>query len=92
MKRHKSTAPDHEYCEKCDLDCETEDQLLIHKIKSNKHIVCPVCGIEFGSEGGRDRHIRLVSLTHLIFHPRERERERVCVCYDDLTHLPMLLL
>lgn len=78
MKRHKSTAPDHEYCEKCDLDCETEDQLLIHKIKSNKHIVCPVCGIEFGSEGGRDRHIRLVSLTHLFFIP-EKERECVCV-------------
>ncbi|KAL4939943.1 hypothetical protein BDV06DRAFT_28260 [Aspergillus oleicola] len=58
MKKHKATYPEHEYCTKCDLDCDSEEMLLLHMIKSNKHIVCPICGIEFGSEGGRDRHIR----------------------------------
>ncbi|KAL4787971.1 hypothetical protein BJX76DRAFT_353766 [Aspergillus varians] len=63
MKKHKSTSPAHEYCTKCDLDCETEDHLIIHKIKSTKHIVCPICGIDFGSDSGRDRHIRLFHRT-----------------------------
>ncbi|KAL4871106.1 hypothetical protein BDV12DRAFT_194752 [Aspergillus spectabilis] len=58
MKKHKSADAEHDYCRKCDLDCDTEEQLLIHMIKSDKHIVCPVCAIEFGSEGGRDGHIR----------------------------------
>ncbi|KAL3478690.1 hypothetical protein BJX99DRAFT_256340 [Aspergillus californicus] len=58
MKRHKNTYPDHEYCPKCDEDYDTEEQLLIHMIKSDKHIVCPICGNEFRSEGGRDGHIR----------------------------------
>ncbi|KAE8355233.1 hypothetical protein BDV28DRAFT_163344 [Aspergillus coremiiformis] len=57
MKQHKSF--NHEYCNRCDEDFEDEERLLIHKIKSNKHIVCPVCGVEFHSEGGRNSHIRL---------------------------------
>ncbi|KAL1979360.1 hypothetical protein VTN96DRAFT_6098 [Rasamsonia emersonii] len=56
MKRHK--ASQHDYCSRCDEDFENEECLLIHKIKSTKHIVCPLCGGEFRSEGGRDLHIR----------------------------------
>ncbi|KAL2829193.1 hypothetical protein BDW59DRAFT_178538 [Aspergillus cavernicola] len=58
MKKHKTINPGHEYCARCDEDYEDEEQLFIHMIKSNKHIVCPVCGTQFGSEGGRDGHIR----------------------------------
>ncbi|KAL4968330.1 putative C2H2 finger domain protein [Aspergillus stella-maris] len=58
MRKHKATYPEHEYCTKCDEDFCSEETLLLHMIKSSRHIVCPVCGIEFGSEGGRDRHIR----------------------------------
>ncbi|KAL5335421.1 hypothetical protein BJX70DRAFT_390702 [Aspergillus crustosus] len=58
MKKHKYVDPEHDYCRKCEVDCESEEALLVHKIMSDKHIVCPVCGIEFGSEGGRDGHIR----------------------------------
>ncbi|KAB8239229.1 putative C2H2 finger domain protein [Aspergillus alliaceus] len=58
MKKHKTFSPDHEYCSRCDEDCEDEERLLIHKIKSENHIVCPVCGVEFHSEGGRNSHIR----------------------------------
>ncbi|KAL2864509.1 putative C2H2 finger domain protein [Aspergillus lucknowensis] len=63
MNKHKRTDPEHEYCAKCDLDFETQEQLLIHMIKTKKHIVCPVCGIEYQSEGGRDAHIRLFHRT-----------------------------
>ncbi|KAI9368684.1 hypothetical protein BJX61DRAFT_546291 [Aspergillus egyptiacus] len=57
MKKHK-TISQHDYCTKCDEDFESDELLLIHMIKSDKHIVCPICGIEFRSEGGRDGHIR----------------------------------
>lgn len=60
MKKHKSCAPEHEYCARCDEDFENEERHLIHKIKSNKHIVCPICSVDFRSEGGRDGHIRQV--------------------------------
>ncbi|KAE8406790.1 hypothetical protein BDV37DRAFT_280400 [Aspergillus pseudonomiae] len=58
MKQHKTFDNEHEYCAQCDEDFEDEERLLIHKIKSVKHIVCPVCGIEFRSDGGRNAHIR----------------------------------
>ncbi|OJJ37583.1 hypothetical protein ASPWEDRAFT_67784 [Aspergillus wentii DTO 134E9] len=57
MKKHKAQG-EHDYCSRCDEDFEDEERLLIHKIKSNKHIVCPICGVDFRSEGGRDGHIR----------------------------------
>ncbi|RAK79578.1 putative C2H2 finger domain protein [Aspergillus fijiensis CBS 313.89] len=56
MDIHKIT--EHEYCERCDEDFPDEERLLLHKIISVKHIVCPVCGLEFRSSGGRDVHIR----------------------------------
>ncbi|PWY90299.1 hypothetical protein BO94DRAFT_623106 [Aspergillus sclerotioniger CBS 115572] len=56
MNQHKLI--DHDYCSRCDEDFIDEECLLLHKIKSDKHIVCAFCGREFRSEGGRDAHIR----------------------------------
>ncbi|OJJ66956.1 hypothetical protein ASPBRDRAFT_78888 [Aspergillus brasiliensis CBS 101740] len=56
MKRHKVN--EHDYCNRCDEDFQDDEYLLLHKIKSDKHIVCVVCGIDFRSEGGRDVHTR----------------------------------
>ncbi|RAL04810.1 putative C2H2 finger domain protein [Aspergillus ibericus CBS 121593] len=56
MRQHKII--DHDYCSRCDMDFHDEECLLLHKIRSDKHIVCAVCGREFRSEGGRDAHIR----------------------------------
>ncbi|KAF9892479.1 hypothetical protein FE257_001588 [Aspergillus nanangensis] len=58
MISHKKADPDHFYCARCKEDLDDDEHLLIHKIKSDNHIVCPMCGIGFGSEGGRDAHIR----------------------------------
>lgn len=60
MKKHKSRAPEHDYCKKCDEDFSDEESHLIHKIRSTKHVACPMCGEDFKSEGGRDAHIRQV--------------------------------
>ncbi|RAL14874.1 putative C2H2 finger domain protein [Aspergillus homomorphus CBS 101889] len=56
MSTHKLL--EHEYCDRCDEDYADEERLLLHKIISPKHIVCPVCGVDFRSTGGRDVHIR----------------------------------
>jgi Zinc finger, C2H2 type len=37
MKAHKKKEPSHEYCHKCDVDCEDDSDLLIHMIESGKH-------------------------------------------------------
>jgi hypothetical protein len=47
--------------------------MLVHKIKNKDHIVCPICGIEYRSEGGRESHIRQVSITSLSFFLRGHE-------------------
>ncbi|PYI02793.1 C2H2 finger domain protein [Aspergillus sclerotiicarbonarius CBS 121057] len=56
MRQHKLI--EHDYCSRCDEDFKDEECFLLHKIRSDKHIVCAVCGREFRSEGGRDAHIR----------------------------------
>ncbi|PYH41594.1 putative C2H2 finger domain protein [Aspergillus saccharolyticus JOP 1030-1] len=56
MNIHK--IQEHDYCQRCDEDFPDEERLLLHKITSVRHIVCPVCGVEFRSTGGRDVHIR----------------------------------
>lgn len=60
MKRHKESEPEHEYCSRCDVDFADEMRFLVHKLRSEKHIACPVCGLDFRSAGGRDGHIRQV--------------------------------
>jgi hypothetical protein len=62
MIAHKINAPEHEYCKRCKLDFNTDDELMLHKLVDPKHIVCPMCGDEFKSPGGRDIHIRTVSV------------------------------
>ncbi|KAF1927554.1 uncharacterized protein M421DRAFT_101536 [Didymella exigua CBS 183.55] len=61
MKRHKKYDDDHEYCDKCDEDFETYDELAHHKIlrPDFHHKACRVCGQEFKSESGLKRHIEL---------------------------------
>ncbi|BDD55272.1 hypothetical protein MAP00_000810 [Monascus purpureus] len=64
MKAHKIRDPEHDYCRRCDLDFEDEERLLLHKLKMNTieqrndHIACPICGVDFKSDGGRAFHIR----------------------------------
>ena len=59
MKKHKEQ--EHHYCRLCDEDCNDFDELLNHKLHSEEHICCCVCGQDFHSEGGRDRHERQVN-------------------------------
>ena len=63
MKKHKTLYPHHDYCRMCDEDFEDEERLLIHKLHpDNSHICCPICGMDFKSEGGRDLHCQQVRL------------------------------
>ena len=59
MKKHKEE--DHDYCRPCDKDFMDFDNYFFHKLDSIDHICCCVCGQDFRSEGGRDRHERHVS-------------------------------
>lgn len=58
LKVHKHE--NHNYCRVCDEDFDNDEELLYHKITSEFHICCCVCGDDFHSEGGRDRHQRQV--------------------------------
>lgn len=59
MKRHKDE--DHEWCRLCNVDCADDEALLEHKVQSDKHICCDVCGEDFRSDTGKERHMRQVS-------------------------------
>ena len=59
MCRHKDE--DHDWCRLCNVDCEDDLALLQHKVDSDRHICCDVCGEDFRSETGKERHMRLVS-------------------------------
>lgn len=76
MKKHKQNFDDHNYCKKCDVDCDSWDALTQHKADAMRpwldkrkrapttdppHIVCEFCGEDFKSWGGRDGHRRQVS-------------------------------
>lgn len=58
MKRHKDE--DHEWCRLCNVDCADDEALLEHKVQSDKHICCDICGEDFRSETGKERHMRQV--------------------------------
>ncbi len=58
LKEHKEE--EHDWCRKCDVDCEDWDDLVQHKISSPRHIACQFCGEDFKSEAGKDRHERQV--------------------------------
>ena len=34
MKRHKIATVEHEYCEKCDKDCDDYESLILHKVQA----------------------------------------------------------
>ena len=59
LKAHKKER--HYYCGLCDIDFKNDNDHLLHKIESSKHIVCPVCSEDFRTLAGRDRHFKLVS-------------------------------
>ena len=58
FNRHKEK--EHDYCRVCEEDYEDGDKLFEHKMSSMNHICCGVCGQDFNSEGGRDKHVRQV--------------------------------
>ena len=59
MKRHKDE--DHDWCRLCNVDCADDVAFLEHKVLSEMHICCDVCGEDFRSEKGKERHMRQVS-------------------------------
>ena len=59
MKRHKDE--DHDWCRLCDVDCADDEAFLEHKVQSEMHICCDICGEDFRSERGKERHMRQVS-------------------------------
>lgn len=63
MRRHKRDDPDHDFCEKCNEDFDSYDDLAQHKAfrPDVHHKACRVCGQEFKSTSGLCRHIELVS-------------------------------
>ena len=69
MRRHKINAPEHEYCNRCNTDCEDFKHLLRHKAISRRHIACAICGEDFRSAGGREIHVQQVctSSTYLAY-------------------------
>ena len=60
MTKHK--AEDHDWCRICDVDCADDTAMLEHKVQSEMHICCDICGEDFRSERGKERHMRQVSL------------------------------
>ena len=63
LKDHKDE--EHEWCRVCKMDFQDFDELLEHKKYSDRHICCLVCGEDFRSEAGRDKHQRQVSRASL---------------------------
>ena len=64
MKNHKRNDPEHDYCNKCDVDCDSWDDFVEHKANANPkvHIACLHCGQDFKSIPGRNRHIAQVRI------------------------------
>lgn len=58
MKRHKDE--DHDWCRLCNVDCADDEALLEHKVQSDMHICCDICGEDFRSDNGKERHMRQV--------------------------------
>ncbi|KAF1962063.1 hypothetical protein CC80DRAFT_461911 [Byssothecium circinans] len=61
MLSHKKNSEFHDYCEKCDEDFDSYDDLAQHKAfrPDKHHKACRVCGEEFKSTSGLRRHIEL---------------------------------
>jgi hypothetical protein len=63
LKAHKIKRDDHEYCEKCDIDFKSWAEHVEHRASSSEkvHITCGLCGLDFASGIGRQKHIAQVS-------------------------------
>lgn len=62
MRSHKKHSDEHDYCNRCDLDFDSFDDYVQHKIiRPEEHNrACRVCGEEYKSLSGLRRHIDLV--------------------------------
>jgi hypothetical protein len=69
MKRHKRTDDAHDYCHKCDLDCEDPDAYAYHKIlEPDNHLKsCRTCGEEYHTDSGLRRHTERASSCDMSF-------------------------
>ena len=90
MKKHK--AQDHEWCRICDVDCADDLAMLAHKVQSEMHICCDVCGEDFRSERGKELHMRQVGffighgLSQLAHTNRNTpKRSRLCAQHATLS-------
>ncbi|KAJ5328489.1 hypothetical protein N7452_008879 [Penicillium brevicompactum] len=66
MRSHKSSADNHHYCAKCDMDFMNHALLHLHKIMSQRHFACLECELELRSPGGLRHHVKMS-------HPHGRE-------------------
>ena len=55
LQKHKYEEHDG-YCKLCDVDTENFQTLIEHKNLEIRHISCEICGRDFKSSAGRDRH------------------------------------
>lgn len=60
MRSHKSSADNHHYCGKCDMDFMNHALLHLHKIMSQRHFACLECELELRSPGGLRHHVKMV--------------------------------
>lgn len=58
-KRHIDK--EHEHCKVCKEDFDDDDAFVKHKVESIRHICCEVCGTDFRTEAGLERHRQQVS-------------------------------
>lgn len=56
------TAPEF-WCKICKLPFKTDGAFKLHKVNSDRHICCDVCGADFNSEEGKKRHRAAVSIS-----------------------------
>ena len=72
MKNHKKHSDEHEYCSKCDEDFDSYEAYAMHKVsRPYEHgKACSICGDEFKSKEGLQRHIEL---THKV------DQKLVCI-------------
>ncbi|KAF2686662.1 hypothetical protein K458DRAFT_429632 [Lentithecium fluviatile CBS 122367] len=61
MRSHKKYSSKHDYCAVCNMDFESCDDLAMHKVfrPDNHNLACRICGDEFKSKSGLNRHIEL---------------------------------
>jgi len=74
--RNLTTDKDHEWCDECDLAFPNIKAIRHHHVVSEIHeFVCPVCAMEFKSEGGLKRHTK---------QEYTRKKEVTCLGCDEV--------